>query len=422
MLLILLILLFLFGVDVYVFRKFSAVFQKTGRSWWFPPCYWLFSVGILVLFSIRHNYANVLFSERVKLLVGAILVAVCLGKLFFVAFLLLDDGMRLARQIFRKKGFLKKHLSLPPQQAKSLPGKPISRAEFLTKSGMVVASVPLVGISYGILSGAHDYTVFRKTVRLPDLPAAFHGIRIAQISDIHAGSFFRKKAVVGGVELLLKQKPDLIFFTGDLVNNRAKEVSRYLDIFSKLKAPLGTYSVLGNHDYGEYVRWHSPEARQKNLNDLKHAHRTMGWQLLINQHRMIEIGGEKMAVLGIENWSKMKRFPRYGKMALAHKNTDEAAVKLLLSHDPSHWDAQVRPHFKDINLMFSGHTHGMQCGIEIPGIKWSPAQYIFDQWAGLYHKKGQYLYVNRGFGYLDFPGRVGMPPEITIIELQKATS
>ena len=270
-----------------------------------------------------------------------------------------------------------------------------------------------------LFPGAHDYRVRRQTVKLPNLPASFDGLKIAQLSDIHSGSFFNKKAVRGGVEMVLAEKPDVIFFTGDLVNNEASEVMEYIDVFNKLKAPLGVYSITGNHDYGDYHRWASAEAKQKNFNDLKEAHRLLGFDLLMNQHRFLESGGEKIAIIGIENWGG-RGFAKYGKLDEAYRGTEEASVKLLLSHDPSHWDAQVRPLYHDIDLMFAGHTHGFQFGVELGNFKWSPSQYAYKQWAGLYQEGSQYLYVNRGFGYLGYPGRIGMPPELTIIELKRA--
>ena len=220
-----------------------------------------------------------------------------------------------------------------------------------------------------------------------------------------------------GVEMMMNQKPDLIFFTGDLVNNTSDEVKDFITIFDKLKAPFGVYSVTGNHDYGDYHQWSSAAAKRNNFKGLLEAHKLMGYTLLMNDHRFIEQSGEKIAILGIENWGA-GRFAKYGKIDQAYAGTEEAAVKLLLSHDPSHWDAHVRPHYPDIDVAFAGHTHGFQFGIEIGGFKWSPSQYVYKQWAGLYTEGSQHLYVNRGFGFLGYPGRVGMPPELTIMELK----
>ena len=221
-----------------------------------------------------------------------------------------------------------------------------------------------------------------------------------------------------GVQKVLDIKPDIILFTGDLVNNRATEMQDYMDIFSLLKAPLGVYSTLGNHDYGDYVDWpYEGKTKMQNLEDLKKVHAALGWKLMMNEHVEIERNGEKIALLGIENWSAKKRFPKHGDMARAYAGSEKYPFKILMSHDPSHWDAQVRPLYGDVDLTLSGHTHGMQFGIELPGFKWSPVQYIYKQWAGLYEQGIQKLYVNRGYGFIGYPGRVGVLPEITVIEL-----
>lgn len=293
----------------------------------------------------------------------------------------------------------------------------IPRSEFLAKTAIVAGTLPLIGMSWGIISGAHDYRLRRKTVYLPNLPKSFDGITIGQVSDIHTGSFFNKTAVKGGVEMMMREKPDILFFTGDLVNNETDEVEEYINIFDKLKAPLGVYSVTGNHDYGDYANWDSAKAKAQNFENLKKAHELMGYDLLMNENRYIELGGEKIAILGNENWGA-GRFAKYGDLGKAYQGSEEAAVKLLLSHDPSHWDSQVKPNYKDIDMMFAGHTHGFQFGVEIGDFKWSPSQYAYKQWAGLYTEGNQHLYVNRGFGYIGYPGRVGMPPELTIITLK----
>lgn len=338
------------------------------------------------------------------------------SKIFAVFFLFIDDLIRFGQWVYEGIAPSKKVIS--DTKVLTDPNS-ITRSDFLAKTGLIVSALPFAGMSYGIISGAHDYRIRRKTIYLPQLPKAFDGIKIAQLSDIHSGSFFNKKAVKGGIEMLLKEKADVVFFTGDLVNNRANEVKDYVDIFEKINAPMGVYSVLGNHDYGDYVNWENTQAKTQNLENLKQTHKNMGWNLLMNEHIMLETNNEKIAVIGIENWGAKARFPKYGQLAKAYKGSEEAPVKLLLSHDPSHWDAQVRTEYPDIDLMFAGHTHGMQFGVEIGAIKWSPVQYMYKQWAGLYQEDNQYLYVNRGFGYLGFPGRIGMPPEITILELKR---
>lgn len=332
-------------------------------------------------------------------------------KLFMTIFLFIDDFVRLLRWV---AGLFTKTSGTTSPAAGNL----IPRSEFLVKTAVIAGSLPVIGVGYGIIVGAHDYRIRRVTINLPNLPKSFDGIRIGQLSDIHSGSFFNKTAVRGGVEMLMREKADVVFFTGDLVNNVATEVTDYIPIFKHVKAPLGVYSTFGNHDYGDYARWPSIAAKKQNLLSLMEAHKELGWDLLMNEHRFLTQSGDKLAIIGIENYGARGNFAKYGKLAPAYQGTQEAPVKLLLSHDPSHWDAQVRPEYSDIDVMFAGHTHGMQFGVEVGNIKWSPVQYMYEQWAGLYQKGKQYLYVNRGFGYIGFPGRVGMPPEITIFTLK----
>ena len=330
-------------------------------------------------------------------------------KLFFSCFLLFDDLIRLVRWSVHKlvNAFINTSLYNPE----------IPRSNLLVQSGMIATAVPLLAMSYGMIAGAHAYRVRRVKIRLPHLPKSFHGLRIGQISDIHSGSFFRKTAVKRGVDLLLREQPDMVFFTGDLVNDTAAEIKEYMPIFNKIKAPLGVYSVLGNHDYGDYITWTSAKAKQQNLQDMYKAHELLGWRLLMNEHQLITIGADQLAIIGIENWGT-GRFAKYGQLAKAYQGTQDIPVKLLLSHDPSHWDAEIRPQFGDIDLTFAGHTHGFQFGIEVGSFQWSPVQYRYKQWAGLYQVGKQYLYVNRGFGYIGYPGRIGILPELTIIELE----
>jgi predicted MPP superfamily phosphohydrolase len=286
------------------------------------------------------------------------------------------------------------------------------------KAGLLAGSIPLGGIIYSTISGVYDYRVKHRTLYLPNLPKAFDGIKLGQISDIHSGSFYNKKAVAGGVEMLMKEKPDFIFFTGDLVNSKSDEMNGYQDLFAKVKAPLGVFSSLGNHDYGDYANWPTEAARDKNFQDIIDTHKNMGWDLLRNENRRLKVNGEEIGILGVENWGSLSRFPKRGRLDLATKNTDDLPVKLLLSHDPSHWRAQVLPHYPQIDVMFSGHTHGMQFGIQTEHFQWSPIQYIYNEWAGFYHEGPQQIYVNVGYGFLGYPGRLGMLPEITIFELK----
>ena len=402
----------LFLLDYYVYHSVDMLLQDKNtlqrRSlkvlYWVLPAVFFFSL-------VSYNLIN--SAEYGRPLRRIMFITFSLNyipKLFTAIFLLFSDAINFMRWGMRKISLREKH--------EQMPGKPIKRSEFIGKMAILSAGAPLAAMGFGIVKGAHDYRIRRKTIYLPNLPKAFDGIKIAQISDVHAGSFFNKTAVEGGVQLLMDQKPDLIVFTGDLVNNETKEVDDYINTFARLKAPLGTFSVTGNHDYGDYRSWSSAKAKAKNFEDLIAAHKHMGYRLLMNETHLLEQGGDKLAIIGIENWGA-GRFQKYGKMARAHAGSEEAAVKLLLSHDPSHWDAQVRPGYKDVDLMFSGHTHGFQFGVEIGSFQWSPSQYVYKQWAGLYEEDGQYLYVNRGFGYIGFPGRVGMPPELTVIELKR---
>jgi predicted MPP superfamily phosphohydrolase len=242
-------------------------------------------------------------------------------------------------------------------------------------------------------------------------------LKIVQISDIHSGSLDDHAAVEKGIQKILNLQPDIIFFTGDLVNNSASEMEDKISLFSAIKAPMGVYSIFGNHDYGDYVQWPSAEAKKENLEKLKKVHADLGWKLLLNENIAIEKNGEQIALIGIENWGARANFSKYGNLKKAYQGAEPHPFKILLSHDPSHWEAEVCKDFTDIDLMLSGHTHGMQFGVEIPGFRWSPVQYVYRQWGGLYKKSNQHLYVNRGFGFLGYPGRVGILPEITYIEL-----
>ena len=404
---------FVLLLDFYCYKAIINTFKnwsvtKKGN---FGFIWFAFSI-LLIIGVFAAIFLNLFLSLRAIILVAFFLSVV--AKVFMLPFLVVDDLRRLYILIFN----LKKNQQTNETNRTS--NQPISRSAFLTKAGLVAAAVPLSSLSWGIISGAYDYNIKRVKLILPNLPKAFDGIKLAQISDIHSGSFYNKTAVKGGVEMLMAEKPDFVFFTGDLVNNLTKEVKDYQDIFAKIKAPLGVYSTLGNHDYGDYYygRESSP-AKVKNLQDMVKIHQQMGYGLLMNENRRLKVDGEEIGILGIENWG-MGRFPKYGKMELAVKNTEDLPVKLLLSHDPSHWRGEVLEKYSDIDAMFSGHTHGMQFGVRLKEFQWSPVQYIYKEWAGLYAEKQQQLYVNVGYGYLGYPGRVGVLPEITIFELKRS--
>lgn len=406
------VLLLLLVVDLYVFQAVKLAtgdLSMAARK----SVYWLFW-SVTALSAAGVIVVNFVDPVAIKGLRNIIILGIfinVLSKLFTVIFLMVGDLIRAVQWL---GGLI--FFSPPPVNPG---GNAIPRSEFLAKAALIAGAVPALTMSFGILSGAHDYRVRRKTIYFPNLPKEFDGIQIGQLSDIHSGSFFNKTAVKGGVDMLIREKPDIVFFTGDLVNNEAMEVKDYISIFDKVKAPLGVYSTLGNHDYGDYKSWPSEAAKRQNLEDLKLAHKELGWRLLMNEHVSVTVDGGQLAVMGIENWGA-GRFAKYGKMDLAHSGTDDFQFKVLLSHDPSHWDAQVRSSFGDVDLMLAGHTHGFQFGVEIGDFKWSPSQYIYKQWAGLYQEENQYLYVNRGFGYLGYPGRIGILPEITILELKRA--
>ena len=292
----------------------------------------------------------------------------------------------------------------------------IPRSTFLSWMGVGLSSTLFFSLLYGF-GNKYNYKVIKKKIALKGLPSSFKGFKIIHISDIHSGSLKEQASVKKGVQMIQNQQPDLVLFTGDLVNDRAKEMEPWSPIFSEINAPHGVFSTLGNHDYGDYVKWDSQEAKMQNLEALKKVHANMGWRLLMNENVKIEKDGAILQLVGIENWGAKARFPKYGKMELAMNGVQPDLPIILMSHDPSHWEAEVIPKYPQINLTLSDHTHGMQFGLENPYFKWSPVQWVYKQWAGLYQAEQQQLYVNRGFGFLGYPGRVGIMPEITLIEL-----
>jgi predicted MPP superfamily phosphohydrolase len=364
------------------------------------------ALGIVAMFYPPPNWN--LFLRYLSAL--TLILALC--KLLGVSFLIIDDIIRLFRWLF---GTLKTSI----HEGSFATGEPVSRIKFFSQLAMTFTVIPALGFIYGMIRGAYKYRVHKVKVPSSKIPESFDGFRIVQISDIHTGSFIDDSALNRAFDIAMQQGADLIAFTGDLVNNVATETEGYLNVYKKLKAPYGVYSVLGNHDYGDYVQWDSSEEKKRNLERLKQIHADSGWRLLMNEHVPIEKNGEKIAVIGIENWGANMHFPKYGRMKDAHSGTQDFPFKILLSHDPSHWEKQVRFEYPDVDLTLSGHTHGMQMGIEIPGFKWSPVKYFYKFWAGLYKQGEQFLYVNRGLGFLGYPGRIGIWPEITVLELQK---
>ena len=370
---------------------------------WVEWLFWLITIGV-VIHLLYHWFCRgkVVWSAPQQYAIAGLLtwLIICL---FVTLPLLLEDITRLIKAIFRK-----------PTNAPRIP----SRRKFVSTLGWGLAAIPFASILYSIFKGKYNYKVWKYTLYFDNLPKAFDGYRITQISDIHCGSFDNYEKIHYGVELINSQKSDVILFTGDLVNNLANEVHNWKSLFATLQAPDGVFSIMGNHDYGDYSSWETPEAKQQNLEHLFQLQKQMGWQLLLNEHCYLERNGEKIALIGVENWGH-GRFSKYGDLNKAMEGINTEDFKILMSHDPTHWQEVVLPENKDIQLTLSGHTHGMQCGIEIPGwLKWSPSQYIYKYWGGMYEEGGKYLNVNRGFGYHAFPGRLGVWPEITVIELK----
>jgi uncharacterized protein len=406
------LLLFAALLLAFDFYAFQAV--RTLTQGWQPllrniayGIHWLVPLAFLAWLSASAAELTDDWSKPAQTLIRTFFFIAYISKLLVVGVLLVDDLRRAGAFLYHKTSG---SAAFDP-----------SRNRFLAQLGLALGAVPFFSLLYGIVRNPYRYRLFRERVKLPNLPAALEGLKIVQISDIHTGSFLHKEPVENAVKLVNEQKPDLVFFTGDLVNNRAEEAQPFVEIFEKVRAKYGVYSVLGNHDYGDYVDWEREEDKQANLELLKNTHRRLGWELLLNEHRKLDINGEEVAVIGVENYSAHPRFPKYGDLKAAQQGTERSALQLLLSHDPSHWEEEIVREFQNIALTFSGHTHGMQFGVEIPGwFKWSPIKYVYKQWAGLYKRGQQYLYVNRGLGYLGYPGRVGILPEVTLIELSKA--
>jgi predicted MPP superfamily phosphohydrolase len=402
-------------VEYYAFVAMRSVLRNTSAGFHTGMyiLYWVLTLAVLWSFyAMPHWFRTAWPSLTIKYIVNA-LIGVFLGKVLITAILLLTDLIMVIPNIVSFFFSFKNHpVGSPPDGSRF-----ISRFTFISQTALFLGAALTTGLTYG-MTNRYSYKIRRVRVLLKDLPEEFKGLKIAQISDIHSGSFDDAEAVLEGVTSIMQENPDLILFTGDLVNNRAEEIVPYIDVFKTLNAPLGVYSVLGNHDYGDYVPWPSEEAKQQNLEQLKQHHAAMGWRLLMNEHVFLERNNQQLALIGIENWGA-RGFTKYGDMnkAMAGLENSNIPVKILLSHDPSHWDARVRKDFQDISLTLSGHTHGMQFGIDIPGFQWSPVQYLYKQWAGLYQQQDQYLYVNRGFGFLGYQGRLGILPEITMIEL-----
>ncbi|MCW3113696.1 MAG: metallophosphoesterase [Segetibacter sp.] len=399
-------------LDLYVFQVVKALTSTTSEKTRVAvyAFYWTISISAIVFLLLLPYLNTDTWPKNVRNYIFATIAGLFIAKLLASIFFLIDDIRRgitwvLSKMFPENIGDTNKNAAWS-----------ISRSAFLNWFGVGVGGTFLASFIYGF-SNKYNYHIHRVRLSYDNLPQGFRGMKIVQISDVHSGSLADKEAVGKGIDLILQQNADVILFTGDLVNDVSTEMHNYVDVFGRLKAPLGVYSTLGNHDYGDYVEWASIEAKRENLEKLKGIHGQMGWRLLMNEHVALEKNGDAIALLGIENWSALKRFPKYGKMEQAYAGTEKYPFKILMSHDPTHWDAEVRPKYGDIDLALAGHTHGMQFGLETPFFKWSPVQWVYRQWAGLYEEGKQKLYVNRGYGFLGYPGRVGILPEITVIEL-----
>ncbi len=401
-------------LDIYVFKGIKLLIQPLENTWlkrvilWF---FWLASfsyVGYCLWimnhakeFQETHNYKHFFAAF-------GFLILMIVPKLVFALFHLMDDISFGVMWAWNKLCYA---------DSPSGEGVKITRAVFLSRVGIVIAGIPFFSILYGIIKGKYDFRVVRQPLAFKNLPKNFHGFTLVQISDAHLGSFLEnKEPIEKAISMINDLHPDIVVFTGDLVNNYCDEAEPWIDVFKEIQAKYGKFSILGNHDYGDYGTFNSAQDKFNNLERLKKIHGEMGFRLLLNENEKININGEEIALIGVENWGKPP-FPQHGKLKLATENTEDQNFKILLSHDPSHWDLQVLgdPQY---DLTLSGHTHGMQFGLEIAGIKWSPVKYRYPRWGGLYTEGKQHLYVNRGFGFIGFPGRVGMPPEITLIQLE----
>jgi len=393
-------------IDIYAFQAFKTVTKNN----WLHLLYWLISV--LVVGNFVYSYYGFDRSKgftHANAYAAGFFIAILIPKIVLLIGMLAEDVFRLPLALYRyfTEGATAKGNYLP------------SRRQFVSQIALGIAAIPLASVIYGIYKGRYNFKVLNYTLHFEDLPAAFDGYRVTQISDIHSGSFDDVEKVEYAINLVNEQQSDVILFTGDMVNNKAEEILPYMHIFDKLKAKDGKFSILGNHDYGDYVTWESDEAKHQNLENLKALERKLGFDLLLNESRFIEKDGERIALVGVENWG-IGGFKQAGDLKLASSNIEKDDFKILMSHDPTHWEKKVLKDDYHYHLTLSGHTHGMQFGIEIPGwIKWSPIKWRYKYWAGIYNVMGEYINVNRGFGYLAFPGRVGIWPEITVIELKK---
>lgn len=403
------LLIVFLAIEIYAFQAFKTVYKNS----WLTKTYLLLNTLIFLNFFLRviYVYHNELsysdqFYGNLSIPFALFFTLVCF-KLIIILFLFFEDISRVV-------------LSIINFFFNFSDAKIFERRSFLSKIALLVASIPIPFVLYGIYKGRYNYKVYKYDLSFDDLPEDFDGYQITHISDIHSGSLKNKNNVEYAVRLINEQKSDLILFTGDIINNKSNELIKWKDLLSTMKASDGKFSVLGNHDYGDYVNWNNKQEKEDNFSDLLNFQKQMGFKLLLNENIKIKKGESNISLIGVENWGK-GRFKKKGDIDKACIGLNKRDFKIVLSHDPSHWDKILIDHKTHFHLTLSGHTHGMQFGIEIPGwVKWSPAKWAYRQWAGLYNEKNQFLNVNRGFGVLGFPGRVGIPPEISVITLKKS--
>jgi predicted MPP superfamily phosphohydrolase len=389
-------------VEIYTFQAFKTISKnKLVRFSFLAVSLVVYLYSFIVIFSYDRSNGQ---TPEFQMAMG-VLLTFSIPKLVVILVLFGEDMYR---------GVLKLISAIASGETKPLAG----RRNFISQIALGLAAIPFASFIYGIVQGKYNYKVLKYQLTFKDLPAAFDGFTITQISDIHSGSFTNKEKIKYGVDLINQQKSDIMLFTGDIVNNKADEMDNWMDVFDKLEAKEGKYSILGNHDYGDYMDWDNPQDKKDNFLKVKDIHQKIGFDLLLDEHRYLEKNGQKIALLGVENWGK--GFNQAGDLQRAAAGVHQEDFKILMSHDPSHWEEKVKKDPFNYQLTLSGHTHGLQMGIEIPGwFKWSPSKYVYKQWAGLYEEAGRFINVNRGFGYHAFPGRVGIWPEITVIELKK---
>jgi uncharacterized protein len=388
-----------FLLEFYVYQAFKTF---TGNSV-ARVLYWAVTVSLygFVAYEILNFQRSDRDHHRIQI-IASIFLAFMLPKIFTVIFLLFDDIMRLIK--FAYTFFVKPENFYP------------ERRKFLSLLGLGLTGILSLAFLDGIIFGKYRHRARKVKIKISGLPASFKGYKIVQISDVHSGSFFHPEKLKPAIDLINAQKPDLVLFTGDMVNNLAEEFKPFVEMFSQIKSADGKFSVLGNHDYGLYAEWKSQQEKKQNIPKLIDLQKLAGFEVLLNENRVIEKNGERIYILGVENWGVLP-FPQYGDLNKALQNVPAEAVKILMSHDPTHFDKIVKKHPANVQLTLSGHTHGMQFGLDLKNVKWSPVQYRYKKWADLYESEGKYLYVNRGFGVIGYPGRVGVLPEITVIEL-----